>query len=565
MSAMAKKLVVIGGVAAGPKAAAKARRCDPAMQITIVDRGEHVSYGGCRMPYLIGGEVESRNDLLATMGGALRTPEFFRKSKNVDVLVRHEAIRIDRVAKAVVVKNLDTDEVLPLEYDKLVLATGSSCNRPAIPGCDLGNVFGLACLTDADEILKCLGEQKPKRAVCIGGGLVTLETGAALARRGLEVTVIAKSDQVLFRFDYEIAALVRKELEANGVSVYTSETVQELLGDEAGKVRAVRTDSRTIDADLVLVAKGVRPNAKLAREAGLEIGDTGAIRVDAQLRTSDPDIYAAGDCTETRHLVTGEEGYHPRGSTANKQGRVAGVNVTGGNEEFPGVLGNVVLQVFGLNVGKVGLTETEARKERFHIETVLAPAPDKAHFYPGAKRIIVKLVAERPSGRLLGAQVVGAGDAVKRIDVATAMLTCGATVDTLSKLDLGYAPPYSSAMDPIITAANIMKNKLEGRVVGLSPLAARGKVERGDDFIFLDVRNDDEYEESHIPSTTLIPLPQLRSRLGELPKDKEIVAFCAISLRAYSACLILQANGYKNVKLMDGGMATWPFETEAGS
>ena len=559
---MAKKLVVIGGVAAGPKAAAKARRCDPTMEITIVDRDKYVSYGGCGMPYLIGGEIESKGELMETPGGVVRTPPFFKKSKNIDVLARHEALRIDRTTKKVEVKNLKTGEVFALDYDKLVLATGSSCKRPAIPGVDLANVHVLACLSDAEQILKCLRQQKPKRAVCIGAGLVTLETATGFASRGVEVTIVARSDQVLFRFDYEIGAQVRKELERNNVTVYTSETVEELIGDGDGKVTALRTDQRTIETDLVLIAKGVEPNAKLAEEAGLALGETGAIKVDSHLCTSDPDIYAAGDCVESRHLVTGKMGHHPRGSTANKQGRVVGVNVTGGDDEFPGVLGNVVLKVFDLNVGKVGLTEKGAREHGYDIETVIAPAPDKAHFYADAKRIIVKLVAERPSGRLLGAQVVGAGDAIKRIDVASAMITCGANVDTLSKLDLGYAPPYSSAMDPIITAANIMRNKLEGRAAGVSPVAVKEKLDRGDDFVLLDVRDDDEYEEEHIPNTTLVPLPQLKERLDELPKDKEIIAFCAISLRAYAACLTLQAKGFQNVKFMDGGMAAWPYETE---
>ena len=409
MQSPPKKLIIVGAVAAGPKAAAKARRCDPTMQITMIDRGQHISYGGCGMPYLIAGDVESTDHLRETPAGVVRSPAFFKKSKNIDVLVQHEVTHIDPVAKHVEVVHLPSGDVTLLPYDKLVLAVGSTPMRPELPGIELGNVLNLACLDDADAILKCLRDARPKRVVCIGGGLVTLETASGLVRRGLAVTVISKSDRLLFRFDYEIAAQVRKELERNHVDVYTSEEVLELVGDDYGNVRSVRTDQRTLDADMVLVAKGVRPNVKLAQDAGLEIGATGAIKVDAQLRTSDPDIYAAGDCVETVHLVTGKPTYQPRGSTANKQGRVVGINVTGGTETFPGVLGNMVLKVCDLNIGKVGLTETDARKEGYDVETVIVPSPDKAHFMPDAKTIILKLVAERHTGRLLGAQVVTHG------------------------------------------------------------------------------------------------------------------------------------------------------------
>jgi len=558
----AERIVVIGGVAAGPKAAAKARRCNPRARITMVEKGRHVSYGGCGMPYLISGEVESADELMATPMGTLRTPEFFKKGKNIDVLIRHEATRIDRDAKQVEVKNLETGKTTALDYDKLVLAVGSTATKPDLPGADLKNVLGLACMEDAQTLVAALNSGKIKRAVCCGGGLVTLETVHGLVKRGVETAVVCRSDQILFRLDYEMGACARRELEKGGVAVYTGETLKAFIGKD-GTVCAVETDKRRIEADMVLYAKGVKPNTKLAKEAGLAIGESGAIQVDECLRTSDPDIYAAGDCAETTHLVTGKHSYNPRGSTANKMGRVVGVNATGGSDTFPGVLGNLVLRVLNLQIGKVGLTEKEARAEGYDIETVIVPGFDKAHFYPDADRVILKLVADRKTGKLLGMQGAGHGEVVKRIDVATAMLTLGSDVYTLANLDLGYAPPFGSAMDPIITAANVMKNKLEGRAVGISPVEVKKKLDDGGDFVFLDVRNDDEYEEEHIPGTTLIPLGKLKERMGELPKDKEIIGFCAISLRAYAACLTLKANGFENVKFMDGGMAAWPYEREA--
>jgi len=564
MSAPSKRLIVVGAVAAGPKAAAKARRCDPSMQITMIDRGHYISYGGCGMPYLLGDEIRSSDELRETPAGVLRSPEFFKKSKGIDVLVEHEVTRIDRDKKTVEVKDLNSGAVTEMPYDKLVLACGSTPAPASFPGADLDGVYRLTCLDEAESILARLALHPPKHVVCIGGGLVSLETASGLMRRGLAVSFVARSDRLLFRLDYEMAHHVRKEVEHHHGAVYTGEDVLELIGDEQGRVAGVRTDKRTIEADMVLVAKGVRPNSELAVQAGLDIGTTGGIRVDGNLRTSDPDIYAAGDCVETHDLITGKPTYQPRGSTANKQGRVVGINVTGGNEQFPGVIGNVVLKVCDLNVGWVGLTETVARKEGHDVETVIVPAPDRAHFFPGANTIILKLVAERHTGRLLGLQAVGKGDVTKRIDVATAMITCGATVDTLSNLDLGYAPPFSPVLDPIITAANVMKNKLDGRVRGMSPMEVKRKRDRGDDFILLDVRDDDEYEAQHIPGTVLIPLGQLGERLAELPKNKEIVAFCRVSLRGYGATLKLEANGFADVKLMDGGIVAWPFETEAG-
>jgi rhodanese-related sulfurtransferase len=314
-----------------------------------------------------------------------------------------------------------------------------------------------------------------------------------------------------------------------------------------------------LPADLVVLAPGVAPNVALARAAGIDIGVTGAIAVDARLRTSDPDIYACGDCCETVHLITGKKVHIPLGSTANKQGRVAGINAAGGEAAFTGVLGTTILRVFILNAGKTGLSEAEARASGFDIETVISPAHDRAHFFPGAKLIVLKLIAERNSGRLLGLQAVGEGAVDKRLDAAATAITFRATAEQLSQVDLAYAPPYSAAMDNLIVAADILKNKLTGHARGISPGDVKRKFDEGDDFILLDVRSPAEHGEIGIEGAQLIPLGMLREKLEGLPKEKEIVTFCKISLRGYEAQKILDAAGFADTKFMDGGILAWPY------
>jgi rhodanese-related sulfurtransferase len=359
--------------------------------------------------------------------------------------------------------------------------------------------------------------------------------------------------------------MIKRHLESKGVTVRTSDGVIEFKGDAAGNVRQVVTDNAALDADLVVLGIGVRPNVELAQEAGLELGDTGAIKTDKHMLTSDPDIYAAGDCVETHNLVTKKPAFVPLGSTANKQGRIVGVNITGGKESFPGILGTMVFKTFDMNVGRTGLTERQARELGLDVETVIVPGPDRAHYYPTAKLIAIKLIAEKGAGKLLGAQVVGMGDVDKRTDIFAILISSGATAETLGNLDLCYAPPYSSPIGPALTAINVMRNKLSGEATGISPIAVKEKLAKGEDFVFLDVRTQNEYDEVHIEPSKLIPLGQLKERLGELPKDNEIIAFCKISLRGYEACKILEAGGFSNTKFMDGGIVTWPFELERGS
>jgi pyruvate/2-oxoglutarate dehydrogenase complex dihydrolipoamide dehydrogenase (E3) component/rhodanese-related sulfurtransferase len=411
---------------------------------------------------------------------------------------------------------------------------------------------------------RALGREDIKRAVIIGGGLIGLEVTEALVRRGLAVTVVEMLDRILPNiFDWEMSAFLTRCLVEKGVVVMTGTKVSELKGDGAGDVTHVITDKGEIPADFVLVAVGVRPNVKLAADCGLSIGQLGGIVIDEEMRTSDPDIYAGGDCVEQVGIVHGQRVFVPMGSTANKHGRVIGTNVTGGKDAFKGVCGTTIVKVFDCTAAATGLSESAAEKAGFTVETILSPSPDKAHFYPGAKPIAIKLVADKKSRRLLGAQIMGPGDVDKRIDVAATAAGFGATVDQLANLDLGYAPPYSPAMDNIITAANIMRNKLDGLAKSVTPMEAMDRIKRGTDCLFLDVRMPAELDEQgRLPSDKVvhIPLGKLRVEAHTLPKDKEIIAFCKISLRGYEAAKTLEGLGFKDVKFLDGGILMWPYE-----
>jgi len=553
------KVVIVGGVAAGPKVASKVIRLIPDAEVTIVERGKLLSYAGCGLPYYISGVVEEQAELMSTPVGVVRDPAFFQKVKNVHVLNRTEAVEIDRPGRRLRIKTADDGDESWLDYDKLVLATGASPVIPPIDGVGLDNVFTLHSVHDAEGIKSVLDEEKARDVVIVGGGLIGAEVTEALVEKGCRVTVVEMLPQILSMLDWEMAGLVARHMESHGVKVLTNTKVLRFEGD--GKVSRVVTDKGDLPADMVVMAIGVRPNVKLAEEAGLEIGSTRAIKVDGRMRTSDPDIYAAGDCVESVDLVTGKPCHIPLGSTANKHGRVAAVNVCGGNDTFPGVLGSTVCKVFDHCVARTGLTETGARQAGYDVTVALGPAPDKAHFMPGAKPLLLKLVVDSKTRRLIGAESVGPGAGDKRIDVAAMAITAGMTVDEIANADLCYAPPYAPAMDNIITAANIARNKLDGYMIGVSSEQVHRMLEQEEDFVFLDVRSQGEYDQVRLQGSTLIPLGALRDRLGELPEDKRIVTFCKISLRGYAAALILKAAGFKDVRVMDGGIVMWPYET----
>ncbi|MCC6697094.1 MAG: FAD-dependent oxidoreductase [Candidatus Hydrogenedentes bacterium] len=551
------RVVVIGGVAAGTKTASKITRLRPDADVTVLEKGEFLSYAGCGLPYFVSGVVKTQHELMATPVGVVRDSVFFSKVKNVHVLNHTEALAIDRTRKHVRFRRADNGEESELPYDKLMLGTGANPVIPPLPGVELRNVFTLHGVHDAVGVRDMLREHRALDVVIVGGGLIGLEMTEALVETGCRVTVVEMLPQILPMLDWEMAKQVEQHLESHGVRVMTGTRVLGFEGD--GAVHHVRTDHGELSADMVILSVGVRPNVSLAVAAGLKLGPTGAIAVNDRMQTSDPDIYAAGDCVENKNLLTGKPCFVPLGSTANKQGRVAAINICGGDDTFPGVLGSTVCKVFDFCVGRTGLTETEARREGIDVETVLAPSPDKAHYMPTAKTLMLKLVIDRGSRKLLGAQAVGPGDGSKRIDVAAMALTASMTVDQLDKVDLCYAPPFSPAMDNLITAADVGRNKLDGHMTGVTPMDVYAKQQRGEDFIFLDVRSPEEYGEVQLPGTINIPLGALRKRFNELDRNKEIITFCKISLRGYEAALILRAAGFDRVRVMDGGLAMWPY------
>ncbi|MFH1087058.1 MAG: FAD-dependent oxidoreductase [Chloroflexota bacterium] len=551
------RIVVIGGTACGPKAAARARRCDPGASITLVEQREALSSATCGFPYYVSGVIASEGDLVA------RKPDFFKNVMDIEVLPRTRATAIDRKDRRVDVLDLQANRSSTIEYDKLVLATGSRPFAPQLPGRELGGILGLSSIEDALALRNIVSQRKTRKAVVVGAGLIGIEMAEAFASHGLEVTLVELLGWVLPTFlDFEIAAYVAEHIQAKGVKLLLGKSVTGFEGDSDGWVRKVNVGDTALEAGVVLLALGVRPDVGLAREAGLRIGPAGGISVNERLQTSDPNIYAGGDCVENIHLVTRQKVLAPLGSTANKHGRVIGTNVTGGSETFPGVLGTAAVKVFGYNVARVGISETEARKAGYDVVTSLVPGHDHADYYPGDKDVLVKLVVEKASGRILGGQVAGPGDVAKRVDVLATALTFGATVDAMANLDLTYAPPYNSAFDPLHHAANVVRNKLAGYARALTPMEVKDKLDKGADFVLLDVRRPDEWKAGHIKATqaVLLPLEELRAKLDTLPRDREIVIYCKTSVRAYQAQRILDGAGFQSAAFMDGSLAAWPYE-----
>ncbi len=556
-----KRIVVIGGVAAGPKAASRIKRLQPDADVTLIEKGSILSYAGCGLPYFISGTVKERDELYATPIGVPRDAAFFEKVKQFRVLSQTEAREIDRAGKRIKVSGPDGESWL--NYDILVLATGASPIIPPIPGVELDGIHSLKSVEDADRFKSILDRDEIKRTVIVGGGLIGLEMAETLVERGRQVTLVEMLPQILpMMLDWEMAKFVENHLKAKGVEVLTETKVESFTGKD--RVQTVETSNGSPETDLVVMAIGVRPNVGLAKASGLELGSTGAIKVDETMRTSDESIFAAGDCVEGTDLQTGKPCYIPLGSTANKQGRVVANSICGVPDRFPGVLGSAVCKVLGVSVARTGLSEQTARDLGHNVVTCLSPGPDIAHYYPGNQPIIIKLIVDTDTRKLLGVQAVGPGDVSKRIDVAATAIAARMTVDQVAQLDLCYAPPFSQAMDGLIVAANIVRNILDGLFDSVTPMQVKRELDSGKDVFMLDVRSPGECDEVRIPGSTNIPLGAIQNRLSELPKDKDIVAFCKISLRGYEAALKLQAGGFDRVRVMDGGIVMWPYEKEIG-
>ncbi|MCK5267721.1 MAG: FAD-dependent oxidoreductase [Spirochaetes bacterium] len=560
-----KKIVIIGGSAAGPKAAARARRLDQNAEILIIQKDSDLSMASCGYPYYVGGVFDNRDQLLSTPTGVIRNPKFFLNAKGITAFNNTEAVEINRKNKVIKTNNIKTNEKKDIDYDKLILCTGSNPKLPPIPGIDLEGITTLQSIKDADYLRKIRDEKKIKKAVVIGGGLIGIETGEALNLAGIDLTVIEMQDQILPFLDKQLAKIIENHIKSKGANVITGNGINSFLGKD-GKLTGIKLKNGTeLDCELAVVAIGVKPNTDLALKAGLEIGEYKGITVNSNMQTSDPDIYAAGDCIETVNAITGDKAYMPMGDLANLQGRVAGENVVlGNNTVFGGTYKTGICKVFDFNAGSTGINITDAEQYGFKPVTTVTAGPDKPGFM-GSRILINKIIADEKTGRLIGFQCVGSGDVSKQIAQAAIAIQGKLTVDDLSNSDLPYAPPFTLAIDNFIAANHVLQNKIAGRMSGISCRQVKEKVDNNENILILDTRGSDEYEIMRLGiGETLMPLGSLRDRINELPDDKntEIVCYCKISLRGYEAARIIEANGYTNVKVMEGGIMAWPYPRE---
>jgi len=556
------KILIVGGVAGGATAAARARRISEDAEITIVERGPYISYANCGLPYFLSRDIEKRSRLL------LQTPEGFDARYRVKVLVEHDAVEIDRAGKRVRVVGPGGESRLP--YDKLILAQGGSPLVPPIEGTDSPNVFRLWTVLDMDRLHEHIEGARPRSAVIVGGGFIGIEAAEAFRKRELATTVVEMLPRVMATMDPEFGNMIARRLEANGVRVRTGVRVQRI---RHGSREIELSDGSLLPADLVLFSAGVRPELSLARAAGLAIGPAGGLLVDEYLRTSDPDIYAAGDMIELVQKVSGRKARIPLAGPANRQGRIAASNALGMEMRYAGALGTSVIKIFDATAASTGLTEAAAREAGFDVGVAVVHRGSHAPYFPGATELTLKLIYDGKSGRLLGGQAFGEKGVDKRIDVVATALQGKMTLGDLSELDLAYAPPYSTANDPVNIAAFIGLNHMSG----FSPVETAGELKQaiaaaivsggsaGNPAFVLDVRNLGEYESSRLVQSTNIPVDELRDRLEEVPRDRRIHILCRVGFRGHLAVRILKAAGFSDVLNVTGGylsvLAEGGFET----
>ena len=558
---MGLNVIVVGAVALGPKVACRVKRLMPSAEITIVEREGHFSYGGCGIPYYVSGDVQNIDGLRSTSSQALRDAGFFKKAKGITIHSRTEGISIDRKNKQLTVRDLKSGNTTGLPYDKLVLATGANPVVPPIPGAKLPGVSVVYNLDHAAAIKEKVAKGGVEKAVVIGGGAIGVEMAEALADMWeVETTLVEMEDQLLPQaIGPDMSVLVQNHIKAKGVRVKLSDAVTKIVGDEQAGVTAVETRAGRIPCDMVILAVGVRPNGKLAGDAGLATGMFGGIIVDKCLRTSDPDIYAGGDCIEMPHLVSGARMPMPLGSLANRQGRVIGTNLAGGNAQFKGTIGSLCIKVFDMTVARAGVTAQQAQTAGFDAVHSMVAQSDRAHFYPTQAIMYMKLIADRNSRRVLGVEAVGPnGDAVKgRVDAVAALLPYGVDVSTICNLEVAYAPPLASAMDIVNNAANALDNILMGLNEPIDIQTLISDFEKNKTIV-LDVRGNAESKqlcEKYKGRWMNIPQSELRDRIGEVPKDKEICLICDTGPRSYEAQLVLKTHGIQNTKNVQGGYA----------
>lgn len=559
---MAQHVLVIGGVALGPKAACRYKRLQPDSHVTMIDQGTYISYGGCGIPYFVSGDVGSMDALRQTSAHVVRTPEFFEKLRGVDVLIQTRALSINRQQKTVTVEDTVSGKKRDLPYDKLVIATGSTPKVPPVPGHDLKNVSTVTCLEAAQAVQADCAARKIKHAVIVGGGFIGLEMAVALADQwGIQTTIIEVMDHLLpAQLSPNLAQMVRHDLEELGITVLPGEKVTELKGKD-GAVCQVITDRRTLDADHVIFSAGVTPNSQIAADAGLVCHPRGGIVVNSHMQTSDPDIYAGGDCVVLRNIISGEQSYLPLGSLANRQGRVIGTNLAGGDDVFEGVVGTWCVKLNKMNACGTGLTLAQARRAGFDAVAVSIEQLDKAHFYPEKELISLEVVVDKPSRRVLGMQGFSVdGIALKaRIDAVAAMLQFARpTLNDLANLEVAYAPPFAAALDVVNTVANVADNVLAGRhkVVGAGEFVDLWEHRAENRCVVVDGRPGQAghaLAEKYPGVWLTIPVEDLAERMHEIPRDRPVALICNTGSRAYDMQLKMRRAGIDSVN-SEGGM-----------
>lgn len=532
------KILVIGGVAAGTKAAAKLKREDRGAEVRILVKDKDISYAGCGLPYYVGGVIADRGALI------VNTPEKFSALTGAAVLTGKEAVSLDREAKLVTAVDTETGEREAYSYDKLVIATGASPVAPPFPGINLKNVFFMRKPEDAVSLRAAVDTGEIRRAVVCGGGFIGLEVAENLAAKGVKVSVIDMAEQILPGFDPEMAAYAERHLADHGIACFTGAKLEEIIGGE--KVEKIRTDKRAMKADAVVLSLGIRPNTAFLAGSGIELAPGGTIKVDGQMRTNDPDVYAVGDCAMVTNRVTGAPAWSPMGSSANIEGRLAARVLAGEALSYPGVLGTGVCKLPELNVGRTGLTEAAAKEAGYDVVTVTAVVDDKAHYYPGASNFIVKMIADRQSGKFLGLQALGKGAVDKMVDIAVVALTLGASLHDLENMDLAYAPPFSTAIHPFAHTLNVLLNKISGGLDSFTP--AEYAAGLADDYKIVDV--------SINPSLEGAPYVDLTKIAGPLPEygtGDKLLLVCAKGKRAYLTQNRMKFYGYDNTKVLEAG------------
>ena len=538
------KVVIIGGVAGGATAAARLRRLDEQAEIVVFERSGYVSYANCGLPYYIGGVIEAPEAL------TLQTPESFYSRFHVTMKVRHEVTALHPDRKTVSVKNLETGEEFEESYDKLLLSPGAKPTQPRLPGVGLEKLFTLRTVEDTFRIKDYISAHHPRSAVLAGGGFIGLELAENLRELGMEVTIVQRPRQLMNPFDPDMAAFIHSEVRAHGVKLALGRTV-EGFEEKDGGVDVLLKDSAPLHADMVVLAIGVTPDTALAGEAGLELGLKGGIVVNDRMETSIPDIYAVGDAVQVKHAVTGQDVLLSLAGPANKQGRIAADNICGGDSRYLGSQGSSVLKVFGLTAASTGVNETNAKKAGLDADAVVLSPMSHAGYYPGGRVMTMKVVFEKGTYRLLGAQIVGYEGVDKRIDVLAAAIHAGLTAIQLKDLDLAYAPPYSSAKDPVNMAGFMIENIARG-VVKQFRLEDVAGLPRDGSVTLLDARTPQEYAGGHIEGFRNIPVDELRERLGEIEPGKPVYVICQSGLRSYIACRILAGHGYETCNFSGG-------------